>query len=619
MITTLERAAVALPLVLAAVGTFAIGRRRIVFVLGRRGRWLAPVVCLALWLTGVTLGQLGGSLVLMAAGGALPLVVVALVAGRTRVIRVRGPRLGWPVAVALGAVMVYVAAVVGFDGVCHFAVLGQYLRGNIPPTALNDATAPLVYHPLFDAAAALFTRGLGLTLEQGLDFMSMIAVGACVCAAAALSSELQPSRAQPRPAGLRVVWLSVFCLLFAFGPTPLRLLWQAPAEVVDLLRGRTDQAFLEQVLRRPYALGFAVVASIIVQLIRLARVRRKATSVASSAADRVRALLLVPPFFLLPQLAEEQLLLLGGAVLLLLLVGRLSLGAAACAGVGAIGGLIQSGVFRGLFAPASMATPHLALAWPPLLPTWAEPLSGWPLLSRQALEVALLELGPIFCLATAVLLGRRSRAVVPDDRAPAARIVGALAIGNLVAACFLTLRGWPRADLDRFVFCASNLGWIAAPVLLPPRLLGARRPWPLVALAALVTAGSLPVAAHRLADQRGRPVESGAERPYAQLRRVLGARVGPRDLIATDRGSAQLLLTAGFLVVAPLDSHMVGIVNGTRFDRYLGENVCRARWLWVPETDPRAQADATALLHGGYALVVNHERCETGSQGLRRP
>jgi hypothetical protein len=312
----------------------------------------------------------------------------------------------------------------------------------------------------------------------------------------------------------------------------------------------------------------------------------------------------------LPQVAEEQLLLLAPLVVVLVILRRVPLVAAICAGGGAVAGLVHSGVVRALFQTASMASPRLALAWPPLVPTWAEPLSGWPLLSRETAAVALLELGPIVLAAIVLLIRRRSAAT---------RIVGALAIADLAAACVLTLRGWPRADLDRFVFAASNLGWIAAPLLLPAKVLRSRRSLAVAGLALAVTAGSLPVAVQRFATQLGQPVEVGPERPYGQLRRVLGSAVAPRDLIATDAGSAQLLVTAGFLVVAPLDSHMVGIVNGRRFDPYVQQHRCRARWLWVPETDPRAQGDAPLLLHGGYALVPNHERCETPPPDFRRP
>jgi hypothetical protein len=594
MISTLERVAVALPLVLGAVATFGVCRRRIVFALGRRGRLLAPVFCLVLWLLGLTLAQAGGSLLLMSIGGAVPLLLLLLFALRTRPVRLRR-RIDPAIVLALAAVGLYLYVATGFDSVCHLAVVGNYLRGNIPPTALNDPTGPLVYHPLFDAAAAVFTRAFGADLELGLDLVSMLSVAACASAAAALSRRLFPAT----PIAAR---LSVLCLLFGFGPTPLRLLWQPGAPSTELLRGQTNQSFLDQMLRRPYPLGLAVVCLLLAQLLDLGR-----------RPILVRALLLAPPFFLIPQVAEEQLLVLGALVTVLLLLRRLPLIAAACAGAGALAGGLYSGVLRALVQPASMATPKVALAWP-AVPTWAQPQSGWPIFSWGTLEVALLELGPIFFLTLLVLWKRGAHS---------GRTFAAVVVGNLVAACFLTLRGWPRADLDRFIFCASNLALIATPALLQLPLFRGRRHGPVIAvtlLALLLAGGSVPVAARRLASEKPLFRTILAERPYAQLRRELGKVVAPRDLIATDAGSAQLLIAAGFLVVAPLDSHMVGIVNPRRYQAYVAEHACRARWSWVPESDPRARATIPQVSLGAYALVPNTARCEPPLEGLlRRP
>jgi hypothetical protein len=589
MITTFARAAVALPLILAAVATLAISRRRIVFVLGRQGRLLAPVFCLMFWLGGVSLAQAAGSLLVMAIGGVVPLLVVALAALRTRPIRLRR-RLDLPVALAVVAVGLYLMVVTGFDSVCHLAVIGNYLRGNIPPTALNDPAAPLVYHPLFDAAAALFTRAFGADQELGMDLCSLLGVAAGASAAAALARHLFPGT----PLAPRV---AVLALLFGFGPTPLRWLGQPGGALAELLRGQSNQAFLDQMLRRPYPLGFAAVCLLLALLLNVSWLR----------ARRARAWLLVPPFFLLPQLAEEQLLVLAALVLVLLLLRRLPLAAAVCAGAGALGGLLHSGVARALIEPATMARPRLALAWP-AVPTWALPESGWPLRSREAAEVALLELGPLFFLAL-FLLWRR--------RAPAARLLVGVVGANLLLACCLTLRDWPRADLDRFLFTASNLALVATPALLG--LASGRLRAPVLAgLALLLAGGSLPVAIHRLATETTPFRRILPERPYAQLRRELGAVVGPRDLIVTDPPSAQLLITAGFLVVAPLDSHMVGIVNPRRYPLYVAQHGCRARWRWTPESDPRAPPNLAPVSIGGYVLIPNSEACEPSVRDSRR-
>ncbi len=595
--TTLERLAVALPLLLAAACTLAIARRRIVLLLGRQGPHLAPAVCIVVWLIGLTLGQAAGSLVAMSLAGSLPLLGLGLLALRTPPLRRPGPRLGPALLLALAGVALYQIVVPGFDSLCHFAIAGNYLRGNIPPTALDNPDSPLLYHPLFDAAAAVVTRALGTDLELGLDLVSLLAVLACLLAATALARALSP--------GSRLVpLLGVLALLLGGGPTFLRVLGSS-APVEEALHGQTSQAFLDQMLRRPFPLCFAVVALVLALLLRPPR----------EAARRpwLTGLLLAPPFFLLPQVGEEQVLVLGLLVAGLLFLRRLPLLAAAMAGAAALAGGLASGVFRALLAPAptSMASPRLALQWPPALPTWTEPLGGWPIPSWPAAAVALFELGPFFFL-TAIALGawvlsRRLPAGPGPPRAPAAILLAVVA-ANLLGATCLTLQGWPRADLDRFVFQASNLMLLATPAaLLPlarwrPERPGLRR-LGFVLAGLFLIGGSVGLATHRVATRIADYRPLGPERPYGQLRRLLGTAVGPRDLIATDPASAQMLVTAGFLVVAPMDSHMVGVVNGARFHSYLEANRCRARWRWLPELDPAVRASEAVVLLGGYALL----------------
>ena len=398
------------------------------------------------------------------------------------------------------------------------------------------------------------------------------------------------------PRDRRAAWLAPLFLLLAFGPTYLRFFFD-PAFNVYALHGQTSQGFLEQMLRRPFPVSFAVVSLILAQIILLVRRR-------SPRPPPLLAGLLAPSFFLVPQIAEEQLLVLGLLVAALVLGRRLSLVSGVAAAVGALAGGAFSGVFRSLLEPTtSMASPKVALLWPPALPNWQVPHGGAGFPSWLLLEVVLLEVGPLIAVAF-VLLCR--------ERSAAHRIVLSAIVLDLLAASCLTLRNWPRADLDRFVFHAANLTLLFLPALWGLSIVRRRRPWARRAILALtgllLVAGSLPTAVDRFYTQARdfRPI--APERPYAQLRRVLGA-VGPRDLIATDQASAQFLVTAGFLVVAPMDSHMVGVINRARYASYAREHRCRARWLWLNENDPTIAGRPAAASLGGYSLVANDRGC----------
>src|SRR6185369_16576171 len=75
----------------------------------------------------------------------------------------------------------------GEDNACHYSVISTYLRGNIPPNALNDPSAPLAYHSVFDAAAALVARAFGAGHRSAIALVSVACFYAAFHALQALS------------------------------------------------------------------------------------------------------------------------------------------------------------------------------------------------------------------------------------------------------------------------------------------------------------------------------------------------------------------------------------------------------------------------------------------------
>src|SRR5206468_742235 len=134
-------------LVLAFVAGRATARRRAVLLLGRHGRALAPAALGSLWLVGLLVGQVTGSVTGMSLVAAAPILVVwAVVRRRFPPLRTRAPRwtgLDW-------AMFLFVAVVFWsvdlWDLDTHRALTAQLLHGNLPPRALNDPRFPLAYH-----------------------------------------------------------------------------------------------------------------------------------------------------------------------------------------------------------------------------------------------------------------------------------------------------------------------------------------------------------------------------------------------------------------------------------------------------------------------------------------
>jgi hypothetical protein len=576
------RALLILSLVLPFIAALGICRRRAVWRLGREGRALAPAFLLSLWFLGLAAGQFTGSLMLMAWVAAAPVLGLAVVGWRNHrpIVRHHGR---WTAldAIVFLFLVACVLAVVGGDNLCHYAVVSTYLRGNIPPRAFNDPSFPLVYHGLFDAAAAVVVRAFRIDLEAGLDVVTVVCLAATVSALGALSRTLFASPAARQAA-------RVFFLL-GFGPTWARVVAGAP---VSSLHGDVVQPVADLVLRRPMALNLVLFTFALGALFPRLRAPDR-----PGARFGPKSCYLLPLPALLPLVSEELvaiLILLGS---LLVLRRRLSLRALLFAGSIAAVVALGSGVLRGVAAQESpMAIPKPRLAFPPTLPAWSAPHEGLPLLSHQASERLLLELGPL-------ALGAFVLAVVAgDDRR---RVLVLLALGGAAAGCLFGLRGWPKADLDRFLFYGALSGYLLAADWIERlgrvRQAAVRRT--LGASICLSTiAAPVAVVSQRLLDQRRPTLFIAHERPGDDLRRALAA-VGPRETILTDLASAQFLVSAGFLVIAPMTSHMVAKVVAAEFSTYVARHEHRADWLFVPLDDARVAGKPIAAEHAGYVLV----------------
>ncbi len=570
----------------AAALTSALAcRRRAAYWLGAHGPELAPAFLVVLAFAGLALGQGTGSLLLMGlAAAAAPLAAAACALARSGPSRARR-RFGaidWVVFVALAT---FVLAVPGGDNLCHYTVVSTYLRGNIPPRALNDPTFPLVYHGLFDAAAAVVVRGFKVDLELGLDVVTLVCVAATISASRAVTAALFATPIAQQAA-------RVFFFL-GFGPLALRVL--AGGALPGAVHGRTAQPYLEQLLRRPMALNLLLftfaLGALLPRLPAGVPTRRAGTAPVPLPA-------LLPLAVLLPLAAEELVALVGLLGLALVVRGRLSPGALALGGAAAGASALASGVLRAVGgAEAPMAAPRPTLLLPPALPTWAAPTGGVPLGSWGALEILVAEVGPV---ALAALL------VAAFGREPRRRAIALLAGAGLAAASLLGLEGWPRADLDRFLFYGVlgglllGAGFVDALARRPggrPCAIGLAAACAVLLVPAPLLHGGWLVATQRRGLQGIR-----SERPGAQLRREL-AIVGPREPILTDAPSAQLLVQAGFIVLAPLTSHMVGRVDPAGVDAYAARHAGRAAWLFLPPDDPRVAGRPVVASHAGYVLV----------------
>ncbi len=564
-------------------------RRRVVFLLGRHGHEIAPTVMLSIWLVGLLVGQVTGSVPGMAIVAALVPVAVALFV-RRRFAPLAARHRIWTgvdwVVFGYGAVMFGFLERWDFD--CHHTVIAKFLQGDIPPTAINDPRFPIAYHAAFDAMAAVIMKALPVELDLGLGIASTI------CLALTLANLRNVSRLIFRSP--RVAALARVLFVFGFGPVVIRFLLEG-ANNPEAFHGRTTQVFVDVIMRRPTGLGFAFFTLVLALALPCYRATR--TQAAPCRAVVARLGFLVPICALLPLIAEELTLtvclMLAPLVLARRLPARLLLLLVVAAALGAS----QSGVVRGILHPGPMATPRLHLAWPPALPNWNFSQDGVGLFSRAGLLFFGTELGPVF--AAAVVLALASR----NGRQRA--LVGAFAC-SLAVVLFVKPTGWPKADLDRFLFYATPPVFMLSATLvdrLSRRLpaLSRRRPFSAVAVAfaVLVCGPALFWPTWRV----GQEVNEAFRRHAlgGDLSRHLAA-AGPREPILTTASRVDDLVKAGFSVLAPFDTNWVGQYTHDTFDAYVRDNAARAVWLFLPERDPRVVGRTVRGRDGGYVLVA---------------
>lgn len=612
------RLAVAVSFVVAIASVLVVSRRRAVFLLGRRTAMLAPSVLFTLWLAALAIGERTGSLVGMAYVGVVPLVAAAVAARRWTAKR-RGalfPSWSWvdrAVVVTVAGILLVVDL---FDVHCHRAVAGAFLRGNVPPTALNDPAFPLPYHALFDAVVALVMRAVPVDTELGLD---LIGIG---CVALTMNHVIALSRRLFRSAAAAQVSRVLF--FFGFGPTVLRYLWSGPS--MRLLHGESTQAYVDIILRRPTVLGLTIFTLILAMLAPLfedgAGRRASAPAAAGKIGRGPHPLWLAPALFVVPLLAEEMILHVSAFVAVLVVRRRIApRWVLAGAVVFALGALSSGAFVAVLGGRTSMATPRLVLSWPPTLPSWTDSDHGVPLWSRDGALALLAELGPLLA-ATYVLVGVRGPRL--------ARAMLAPLVAGLAASLVFRLDGWNKADMDRFLFTGTPVAmmlvarWIdlaATPsAASAPSRLGRRRGPRLgaalgVALA-LVMAGPPAVYAVYTAATNARSWRAfWRDQPGESLRETLVA-VGAREPILTDRDQADSLVQAGFIVLGPMLSTSVGNVDEDHFDEYLKTNASRAAWLYLPRDDARVAGRPIVAERERYCLV---RAGDVGAAPVTRP
>jgi len=576
-------------LALALVAARITLRRRAVFLLGRHGHRLAPAVLLSLWLAGLLLGQVTHSVPGMGLVAATPLLVIAWLSARHfQPLHARHAR--WS-SIDLAA-LAYLAVAIFFqdrwDNTGHSAVVAQYLRGNVPPTALNDPRFPLAYHPAYDAVVSLVMTALPVDLEVGMD---LVTIG---CMALTLTNLQAISRLLFRSPVIAQLGRLLF--LCGFGPVFIRYFMEP--RNLETMHGRTSQVFVDIMLRRPTSLGFALFTLALAVGLTFCRKRSVAESSRAPSSSRLFASLL-PTCLLMPLLSEEATLLVGVLVFALLVRRRLPWAWGAAAACAVAVGAAQSGVVRGVLGQASMATPRFHMAWPPTVPSWTNAWDGVPLLSRDGLMVFVVELGPVFFAAVGLAL---------FGREPRRRLLLLPFAAALVLVVFTRLDNWPKADLDRFLFYTTPpVFMLGASIVERLCRVGATGAFPRgrsIALSiALATFAGVPALAFSTKQALGELGEAFQKHALAgPLRRDLGS-VGPRQAVITDLATANPLVESGFLVVAPMTSNSVGQVSSDHFDDYVRDHTHLADWFFLPETDERVKGWPVVSRHGDHVLV----------------
>ena len=556
----------------AAVSGAVLLRGRWTRALGPSGAALAPAFLLLAWLCLLALGRETGSVSGMAWTAALPLSAAAL-SSKRRARPARAARLWTPLdwgAFALLAALILLEP--GYDLACHQAVSAALLRGNVPPSALNDPRAPLLYHWLLDAAGAVVVQATGASVETALRCACVVCVAAVISALRAVSGALFRGRLTRQAARL--------FFLFGFGP-----LWLAgPAPGWPPFHGATTQSFAESILRRPMCLDYVLFVFLLGAL--LPRLGPR------PARKPCPLLLLLPAAYVLP-LASEELALFALALTLLLALKRRAGFSELAAWWLALGaGAAGSGVLRAVGSAAARA-PHPAFLWPPSLPVWRPQPGALPLFSAGAGRTLLLEWGPVFfaALAAAVFFPRR-------------RVLVWLFAAGFLAACLFSLGPWRKADLDRFLFYGTCSGFMlaASGVERFERAGRARRAAAAAAvLALLVMPGPLLFAAWQIRH-------GGLSRPRWPIGELapLFSRVRPREQVLTDAASFQALTLLGVVTAGPMEESSIGVADAARLPGYLeSHRGLRPDWLFLPCGDPRLAGAAPEARLKGYCLERN--------------
>jgi hypothetical protein len=573
----------------AAWAAHEILRRRVVFLLGRHGPDLAPAVLFSFWLCGLLIGEPSRSVTGMAIVAATVLVAVAFLVRGSYALRRARPRIWTGIDWFL---FLHVAAIFWFidrwDFGCHRALVAEYLNGNVPPTALNDPSLPLVYHSIYDAIVAVGLKALPVDLQTGLALASI------VCVALTLSNLQAVSRLLFRTP--RLAQLARVLFVWGFGPVFIRHLVEH--NDIDDFHGQTAQVFVDIILRRPAGLGLALFTLAVALILPCYRACRRASPAPPSSAT-LRLIFLVPVAFLFPQLAEEGTFFFGVALLPLLLTRRVPKYLVVALAVAGAAGLMRSGVFTSVvMGYKAMSVPRPHLSWPPRLPTWRSQDDGVSLWSWRSLVFFAFELGPVFCASVILALWRGS-----DRR----RLLVLVFAAGLLVALFVQPSGWPKSDLDRFFFYGTpfifmlSAGLVEGLVARFGRLGEGRRLAVVSSVFALIICGPSVIwptyyAGAALSDQVQRHDIGG------DLRRNLAA-VRPREPILTTADRADDLVSVGFTVLAPFTSNNVGTTTRDGFDDYVSKNAGRAVWLFLPEGDARVNGRRVEGRDGGYVLV----------------
>jgi hypothetical protein len=308
---------------------------------------------------------------------------------------------------------------------------------------------------------------------------------------------------------------------------------------------------------------------------------------------------LVPVAFLFPQLAEEGAFFFWVALLPLLLTRRVpGYLLLALATAGAVG-VLRSGVLTSVVTGyQALPVPRPHLSWPPRLPTWRSQDDGVSLATWEALKFFAFELGPVFFGSLILAL----------SRGDARRRLLVLVFGaGLLVALLVQPSGWPKSDLDRFIFYGTPFVFMLSAAFVEAlgerfrRLRDGRSLTIVSAVLVSIVCGPSVVwptwhAGTQLQDDFQRHDIGG------DLRRNL-ALAAAREPILTTADRVEDLAMVGFTVIAPFAFRDVGAFDRDAFDGYVARNASRAVWLFLPERDARVSGHRVDGRDSDYVLV----------------